>query len=302
MTFSVAPGEVVGLLGPNGSGKSTLFRILATLLEPTAGGAKVFGHDVVNDRLAARRRLGIVFQSPALDKELTARENLVYHGRLLGLDKVEAARRADRLLERVGLEQSSSQPTKRLSGGMRRRVEIARAMLDTPPLLLMDEPTVGLDPAARRNVWMMVNELRADLATPPTLLLSTHLMSDLESDAADCDRLILLNEGQVVANESPSALRSRVSGDVVTLVPEQASQAEALADHVRRTFQAEAIVTTGGGGGAVRIEREDGHELVASLLADRAALPVGVALREATVGRPTLEDVFIALTGRPLTM
>ena len=294
VSFAAEPGETLALLGPNGSGKTTLFRVLATLLKPTSGFARLHGHDVADDRDAARQLAGIVFQSPALDRELTARENLAYHGRLLGLPKRDALRRADALLDRVGLSGDAGKVAKRLSGGQRRRVEIARALAATPSVLLMDEPTVGLDPAARRDVWQLVRDLRHDAAEPGrppmTLVVSTHLLDDLDPDAADPNRLVLLDRGRVVADDAPDALRNRIGGDVVTLVPERPADADVLA-----AFVGEGAIATGG---RVRVEREGGHELVARLLGDRNALPV--PLREASVAKPTLRDVFLGLTGRPL--
>ncbi len=293
VSFDATVGSTLALLGPNGSGKTTLFRVLATLLDPNQGTATLCGCDVTQDRAAARELVGIVFQSPALDRELTAAENLTYHGRLLGLSKRDAVLRAASLLERVGLARDATTIAKRLSGGMRRRVEIARALMARPRVLLMDEPTVGLDPAARRDVWSLVANLRreaADDGRPITLVVSTHLLDDLDADGAGCDRLVLLDRGKVVADDTPDSLRNRIGGDVVTLVPEASDDAQALADYVGHGAQLLA--------GRVRIEREDGHELVADLLGRRRELPV--ALREASVSRPTLRDVFLSLTGRGL--
>ena len=293
VSLRVQPGEVVGLLGPNGSGKSTLFKVLATLLPPTSGTARVFGHDVAHDRDAVRRHLAVIFQQPALDKELTGRENLICHGRLHGLGGQTLRNKAAELIDAVGLADRADEPTKRLSGGMRRRMEIAKGLLSDPPLLLMDEPTTGLDPAARRQVWDLLERLRHRTARPPTVLVTTHLMDE----AGLCERLVLLDGGKVVAEGTPQALVERVGGDVVTLVPERAADAASLADAVSLRFGElrESIQTNGG---VVRIERPDGHELVSRVMSDRGSL--GVPVREAGVGRPTLEDVFLRLTGRGL--
>ena len=293
VSLRIDPGQVVGLLGPNGSGKTTLFRVLATLLKPTAGHARVFGHDVTTDRDAARRQFAVVFQSPALDKELTPRENLHCHGRLLGLGGSTLRERTAGLLDAVGVADRADEPTKRLSGGQRRRVEIAKGLLAEPPLLMLDEPTVGLDVAARRQVWDLLDRLRQRSARPTTVLVTTHLMDE----AARCDRLALLDRGRIVADDSPNALVDRVGGDVVTLVPERPADAATLAAAVveRLGERPESVSTVGG---AVRVERAAGHELVARAMADPAVL--GVPLREASVGRPTLEDVFLRLTGRGL--
>ena len=291
VSLRVEPGEVVGLLGPNGSGKSTLFKVLATLLPPTGGIARVFGHDVATDRLAVRRHLALIFQQPALDKELTGRENLLCHGRLHGLGGPTLKDKIANLIDAVGLADRADEPTKRLSGGMRRRMEIAKGLVTDPPLLLMDEPTIGLDPAARRQVWELLDRLRRRSPRPPAVLVTTHLMDE----AGLCERLILLDEGKVVAEGTPQALVDRVGGDVVTLVPERAADAEALAEAVVERF-GESRDAVRAAAGAVRIERPAGHELVSRVMADRD----GLAVREASVGRPTLEDVFLRLTGRGL--
>ena len=291
VSLRVEAGEVVGLLGPNGSGKSTLFKVLATLLPPTGGAARVFGHDVAGDRLAVRRHLAVVFQQPALDKELTGRENLVCHGKLYGLSGPELKQKVAGLIDAVGLADRADEPTKRLSGGMRRRMEIAKGLLTDPPLLLMDEPTSGLDPAARRQVWELLDRLRRRLARPPTVLVTTHLMDE----AGLCERLILLDAGKVVAQGTPQALVERMGGDVVTLVPERAGDAEALSQRVTAEFGIDPD-SVQKGGGVVRIERASGHELLSEVMARRTEL----AVREASVGRPTLEDVFLRLTGRGL--
>ena len=255
------------------------------------------GRDAATDRAAVRRCLGVVFQQPALDKELTASENLRCHGRLLGLGRREVASRSAELLETVGLGDKASEPAKRLSGGQRRRVELCKAMLAAPPVLLMDEPTVGLDPAARRDAWRLVADLRAASPTPTTVLVSTHLMDDLGPASADCDRLVLLDAGRVVADAPPAELVAGVGGDVVTLVPDRPEDAAKLADFAASRFGLDPA-SVSAVGGTVRIERGRGQELVADLFADRGSLPV--PLREATVGRPTLEDAYLRLTGRGL--
>ena len=291
VSLRIDAGEVVGLLGPNGSGKSTLFKVLATLLPPTDGAARVFGHDVAADRAAVRRHLAVIFQQPALDKELTGRENLICHGKLHGLSGVALKDKTGALIDAVGLADRADEPTKRLSGGMRRRMEIAKGLLTDPPLLLMDEPTTGLDPAARRQVWELLDALRRRLTRPPTVLVTTHLMDE----AGLCERLILLDAGKIVAEGSPQALVERVGGDIVTLVPERAADAEALSRRVIAEFGIDPV-SVQKGGGVVQIEQARGHELLSGVMARRTEL----AVREASVGRPTLEDVFLRLTGRGL--
>ena len=294
VSLAVRPGEVVGLLGPNGSGKSTLFRVLASLLRPTAGSVRIFGHDAATEPAAARRMLGVVFQSPALDRELTAAENLAYHGRLVGLGRAEAKRRAAEMLEAVGLEDKAGEPAKRLSGGMRRRLEIGRALLDAPPLLLMDEPTVGLDPAARRATWALLRSLRDSVKSPPAVLVSTHLMADLDADAAGPDRLVLLSGGRVVADAPPEELRLRASEDYLTLWPADPADVDALAAWAETRLRRDVPPPEHG---RLRIGSSSGAPELSTLLAETPP----VALREATVGRATLEDVYLDLTGRSLS-
>ena len=285
LSFRVAAGEIFGFLGPNGGGKTTLFRILATLVRPQGGTVRVFGTDLVSSgsqASAVRRRLGVVFQNPSLDIHLTVRENLVHQGHLYGLGGRDLAGRIDAALERFGLSERASQRALELSGGLRRRVEIAKALLHGPRLLLLDEPSTGLDPGARRDLWTTLEELRREGVT---VLLTTHFME--EGDR--CDRLALIDRGILVGEGSPAALKEEIGGDVITLAgPDLAALARDLGS--RFPDLAPEIRD-----GAVRLERERGHELVARLI---EALPGRVD--SVTVARPTLEDVFLHRTGRRL--
>lgn len=282
LSFRVAAGEIFGFLGPNGGGKTTLFRILATLARPQAGSVRVFGADLAADAAAVRRRLGVVFQNPSLDIHLTVRENLLHQGHLYGLGGRDLAARIDAALDRFGLAERGAQRALELSGGLRRRVEIAKALLHGPRLLLLDEPSTGLDPGARRDLWTTLEDLRRDGVT---VLLTTHFME--EGDR--CDRLALIDRGALVGEGSPAALKEEIGGDVITLSGpdpgelwrELAGRFPDLAPEIRD--------------GAVRLERERGHELVARLI---EALPGRVD--SVTVARPTLEDVFLHRTGRRL--
>lgn len=279
LSFQVASGEIYGFLGPNGGGKTTLFRILATLARPQGGEVRVFG---MQDPAAVRRMLGVVFQNPSLDIHLTVRENLVHQGHLYGLSGRDLSQRIDVALERFGLADRRDQKALELSGGLRRRVEIAKSLLHEPRLLLLDEPSTGLDPGARRDLWSTLEELRKEGVT---VLLTTHFME--EGDR--CDRLALIDRGSLVAEGSPAGLKQEIGGDVVTLagpdpdglVRDLATRFPELAPEVRD--------------GAVRLERDRGHELVARLI---EALPGRVDA--VTVARPTLEDVFLHRTGRRL--
>ncbi|HXG60612.1 MAG TPA: ABC transporter ATP-binding protein [Planctomycetota bacterium] len=270
VSFSVRPGEIFGLAGPNGSGKTTLFRILATALAPSVGSARVAGADL-SDPAAVRRRIGVVFQTPALDLKLTAHENLVHHGWLYGLRGRLLRKRVRELLERFGLAERADERVETLSGGLRRRVELAKALLHEPEVLLLDEPSGSLDPGARRDLWDRLRALRG-----VTVLLTTHLMEEADR----CDRLGILHRGRLVALGAPAELRAEVGGDVVTV---RARDAAALAAALRERFGVAAEASDG----VVRLSRERGHEFVSALY---EAFPDRI--EAVTVARPSLEDVF----------
>lgn len=278
--LEIAPGRLFGLLGPNGGGKTTLFRILATLLPPTAGSASILGIDVTRDPAAARERIGVVFQSPALDRTLTVRENLLTQGRLYGLHGPALRRDADALLSRFGLLERARDRVAVLSGGLRRRADVARALLHRPPLLLLDEPSTGLDPAARRDLHRLLRELCAGPLA--TVVLTTHLVDEAEA----CDELAILDAGKVVARGTPAELKGAVGGDVITIA---AREPERLAAGIESRFGGPARVIDG----AVRLERSEAHVLVPRLV---EAFPDRID--SITVGRPTLLDVFAQRTGR----
>lgn len=283
VSFEVAAGEIVGLLGPNGAGKSTLFSVLAGLLRPSAGALLLDGEELASGARALRARTGVVFQAPSLDAKLTAAENLVLGGRLFGVPRAEARRRAAALLADAGLADRAREPAGRLSGGMRRRLELARALVHRPSILLMDEPTAGLDAAAFRRAWEALHRLRRDEGL--TALVATHQPDEAEA----CDRLVVLAGGRVVASGTPEALRSRVAGDVLVL---EASDPGPLAEEISARFGLRARpVATG-----VQVERERGHELVPRLV---EAFPRG-RFRSVALRRPTLADAFLAITGQDL--
>lgn len=297
VSFAVAPGEIFGILGPNGGGKTTLFRVLSTMLRPTAGAVSVFGHDVVREPGRVRQQLGVVFQNPSLDIKLTARENLLHQGHLYGLRGAELASRIDDALKRVNLAERQEERVERYSGGMRRRVELAKALLHHPRLLLLDEPATGLDPGARRELWAQLEWLRTRQGV--TIALTTHLMDEADR----CDRLAILAGGKLRAVDSPAALKAQIGGDVVTLEPEAVAGSEAqavaaaLAGEIAQRFApwpagAEPRIVDG----KIRMERDNGPTFVATLA---GAFPGRV--RSLAVGRPTLDDVFTKLTGQALS-
>ncbi len=277
--FEVPRGEVFGLLGPNGGGKTTLFRILSTLLPVQSGAVHVLGHDVVAEQHDVRRRIGVTFQSPSLDAKLTVRENLLHQAHLYGLAGREAAGRIAGLVEQLGLADRTGDRAESLSGGLQRRVEIAKGLLHDPELLLLDEPSTGLDPGARHDLWVLLRRLRDDRGV--TVLVTTHLMEEAER----CDRLGILDHGRLVAEGTPDELRASVGGDCLTI---DTPDTTALAAAIGERFGIEPSVVDG----QLRIEREDGHELLRDVV---AAFPDRVT--SIVLGKPTLEDVFIARTG-----
>ncbi len=286
LSLTIEAGQIVALLGPNGSGKTTLFRILSTLVPPQEGRAAIFGLDLADagQQDAIRRRIGVVFQNAALDKQLTAEENLVYHGHLYGLGGNELRQRVRELLGRVNLLDRTGERVSTFSGGMRRRVEVAKGMLHRPQLMLLDEPSTGLDPIARGEVWNYLSEVRRSDGV--TVLLTTHLMDEADR----CDRVAIMDEGRLVAFDTPAALKERVGGDVITL-----KTAGATAAAVRAILQEKFGLDVGAAGddSTIRLERPRGHEFVPALI---EALPGMVD--SISVGKPTLEDVFIHVTGR----
>jgi ABC-2 type transport system ATP-binding protein len=279
ISFETKKGEIFGLLGPNGGGKSTLFRILATMMTPTGGTASIAGCDVVRDAARVRRLVGVVFQTHSLDKALTVEENLRAQGHLHGLSGARLRERMDSAMERLGLGERRKDLVEALSGGLRRRVEIAKALLHRPEVLLMDEASTGLDPAARRDVSLHIERLRENDGV--TVLLTTHILEE----AGRCDRLALLHNGRIVAEGSPGELRSRIGGDVVVL---ESGDAAALATGIERRFGlAPAIVD-----GRVRVEMPNGHRFIAEVV---EAFPG--AVESVGLHKPTLEDVFVRETG-----
>jgi ABC-2 type transport system ATP-binding protein len=279
VSFAVQPGEVFGLLGPNGGGKTTLFQIVSTLLVPSEGAVRVFGDDVVRAAARVRRRMGVVFQHPALDARLTVAENLTHQGHLYGLRGAELSRRIEGALRRVRLEDRSRDLVGTLSGGLQRRAEVAKALLHDPQLLVLDEPSTGLDPAARRDIWQDLERLRTERGT--TVIVTTHLMDE----AASCDRVGILDQGHLVAIGSPGELTRAIGGDVVLVT---SRQPEALGARIRERFGLRTELVDG----RLRIERQRAHEFVTDLV---EAFPGEIDA--VAFGRPTLEDVFVHHTG-----
>jgi ABC-2 type transport system ATP-binding protein len=279
LSLQVNRGEIFGFLGPNGSGKTTLFRILSTLIPAPPGSVKMFGLDAASSTNEIRNRIGVVFQSPSLDKQLTAAENLRHHAHLYGIHGRELDERMRTLLQRVDLLDRADERVDGFSGGMRRRVELAKGLLNRPQVLLLDEPSTGLDPGARIDLWRMLCDIQA---SGVTVLLTTHLMDEADR----CTRLAIMTAGKLVACDTPTALKERIGGDVITITSNDPAALKARL-HERLNVEAEAI------DGTLRIERPRGHEVVPQLIEAAPGMVESVS-----VGKPTLEDVFIHLTGR----
>ncbi len=279
VSFEVPAGQIFGLLGPNGGGKTTLFRLLATLLPPQSGQINIAGLDVARQPEQVRRQIGVTFQSPSLDNKLTVRENLVHQGHLYGLSGAGLSRRIDELLEALALGDRRRDLAGALSGGLKRRVEIAKSLLHRPAVLLLDEPSTGLDPGARHDLWRYLTGLRTSAKT--TILVTTHLMEEAEH----ADSLGILDRGQLVALGTPDELRQTVGGDCLTI---QTLDPDGLAVQIREHFSIEPRRL----GDALRVEAPAAHELLRDLV---AAFPAEITA--ISLARPTLEDVFIVRTG-----
>jgi ABC-2 type transport system ATP-binding protein len=279
LSLQVRRGEIFGFLGPNGSGKTTLFRILSTLIPAPQGKVTMLGLDLATNRDQLRSEIGVVFQSPSLDKQLTAEENLRHHGHLYGLHGKDLQQRMDRLLQSVGLTDRRNDRVEGFSGGMRRRVELAKGMLNQPKILLLDEPSTGLDPTARIDLWRYLNEIQSQDGV--TILLTTHLMDEADR----CSRLAILDHGKLVACDSPTALKERIGGDVITL---HSAQPAVVAQLIAEKFNLKPEALDG----VVRLQRPRGHEFIPQLIEAMPGL-----IDSVSVGKPTLEDVFIEATG-----
>jgi ABC-2 type transport system ATP-binding protein len=277
--FEVPVGETFGFLGPNGAGKSTTIKMLCTLARPTSGSATVAGHEVTSERDAVRRNIGLVFQDTTLDNYLTGAQNLKFHAALYGVPASAVEPRMRQVLEMVGLWERRDSVVMTYSGGMKRRLEIARGLLHAPHVLFLDEPTVGLDPQTRASIWEYINELkrREDI----TIFLTTHYMDEAEH----CDRIAIIDHGQIVAIDTPEALKASVGKDRVQIhtADDQAAIAE-----LKRDFGIEAAMHEG----AVTFSVASGEQFVPRLFAG-----LTTAIKAVSVARPTLDDVFMSYTG-----
>jgi len=279
VSFDVRPAEIFGLLGPNGSGKTTTFRILSTLMIPTGGSAEILGHDVARQPAEVRRNIGVVFQAQSIDEKLTAEENLTIVGNIYGLRGAALKQRVAEMLARVGLADRAKEKAETFSGGMQRRLELAKGLLHHPSVLLLDEPTTGLDPGARRDLWQYLQVLRDEEHV--TVLVTTHLMEEAER----CDRLAIYAEGNVVALGTPAELKSEIGGEILLLETEEP---DSIAQRIEQRFGLHPKVLDH----RVRIEIENAYRFVPDVVEAFPGEILGVS-----VHKPSLEDVFIRRTG-----
>jgi len=279
VSFQVSPAVLFALLGPNGGGKTTLFKLLSTLLPLQQGEIHLLGRDVRRQPAAVRRLIGVTFQAPSLDRKLSVFENLACHARLYGLTGPSLTTRVTELLDRLGLRERARDKVESLSGGLARRVEIAKGLLHSPRLLLLDEPSTGLDPGARLDLWRYLASLRDDAGV--TVIVTTHLMEEAER----CDDLALLDRGQIVARDSPAELRRSLGGDCLTI---RGPEPDSLAADISRQFG----VSVRQLGGELRIDAQTDHSLLGRVLD-----AFGPRIEAVSLARPTLEDVFVERTG-----
>lgn len=285
VSFTVNEGEIFGFLGPNGAGKSTTIQMLATLLPPSAGTARLAGYDVRHQPFEVRQQIGIVFQDPSLDNQLTAEENLRFHARLYGVPASDFRRRAQELLAMVGLEERRHALVSTFSGGMKRRLEIARGLLHSPRILFLDEPTVGLDPQTRAAIWEYVHRLRDQVGV--TVFMTTHYLDEAEH----CDRIAIIDHGRVVALDTPAALKRQLGGDVIHLRPRNPAALAAMAARIQEHL-------------GLDVNAADGRLVIrtadASSMAPRVLTAAGADVESLEIRQPSLDDVFLALTGRAI--
>jgi ABC-2 type transport system ATP-binding protein len=277
--LDVEAGETFGFLGPNGAGKTTTIGVLCTLVRPTAGAATVAGHDVTRERDEVRRNIGLVFQDTTLDGYLTAEENMRLHAELYGVPRAAVPDRMRQVMEMVGLWERRDSLVRTFSGGMKRRLEIARGLLHSPRVLFLDEPTVGLDPQTRSSIWGYIRELKA--REDITIFLTTHYMDEAEY----CDRIAIMDRGRIIVLDTPEALKASVGRDRVQIATDDD---EAAIEALRERFGLEATVAEG----LVTFAVENGGQFVPRLFAE-----LGVPIGSVSVSRPSLDDVFMSYTG-----
>jgi len=287
ISFSVKEGEIFGLLGPNGAGKTTTISILATITNLTSGSARIYDKDVARDKDEARKLIGIVFQDPSLDDELTGRENLDFHARLYGIKGKEKRDAIDKVLRLVELDDKANRQVKTYSGGMKRRLEIARGFIHNPKVLFLDEPTIGLDPQTRRKIWDYIVALNRKERI--TILLTTHYME--EADAI-CDRIAIIDHGRIIKMDTAERLKDSLGGDMISI---GSGDPKALAALIKRRRLPGSLKERDG---TLEITTKNGSQAIPKII--EMAKDAGIGVDSVTLNRPTLEDVFINLTGKAI--
>lgn len=288
VSFSVEEGEIFGFLGPNGAGKTTTMHMLCTLLRADSGTALVAGHDIRQDPNSVRRALGIVFQEPSLDDQLTGRENLRFHAMLYNMNRAEYMERSQRLLQLVELADRADEQVRNYSGGMKRRLEVARGLLHRPRVLFLDEPTLGLDPQTRRHIWDYLRQLRDRERV--TIFMTTHYMDEAEH----CDRVAIMDRGEIVALDQPDALKAMVGGDVITAWTSDNQRA------IQMLAGAVALEARTGPNAELILEVDRGETFIPEMMSILANGQQSVEVQSVRLRRPTLEDVFVKLTGHAI--
>ncbi|MFZ5754545.1 MAG: ATP-binding cassette domain-containing protein, partial [Bacillota bacterium] len=281
-SFEVSRGEIFGFLGPNGAGKSTTMKILATLLKPTSGYAVLNGLDIRANPQGVRQSIGMVFQETTLDEKLTARENLMFHGLLYNIPGKALRERMTKVLGMVELTERQDSLVRTFSGGMKRRLEIARGLIHYPKVLFLDEPTVGLDPQTRSHIWEYIHDLRKREGL--TIFLTTHYMDEAEN----CDRIAIIDHGQIVALDTPAGLKAQVGGDLIRMVVKDKHR-------IKELLQEEFSLSAQEFGEEVQIETGNGEEFIPILISKFPGQIQAISLSQ-----PTLDDVFLKLTGREI--
>ncbi len=288
ISFGVLESEIFGFLGPNGAGKTTTINVLCTLLRPSAGSARVNGYDVSSQQAEVRNSIGLIFQDPSLDEELTAYENLRFHAMMYDIARDDFLRRSDELMAMVDLTDKSRDQVRTFSGGMKRRLEIARGLLHRPRVLFLDEPTLGLDPQTRRHIWQYLHRLREQRDV--TMFMTTHYMDEAEN----CNRIGIIDHGKIVAIDTPAKLKERVGGDLVTL---RTSDNEAAGQRLR---EAHGVETRIGPEGQLIVETERGDQFIPKVIETFSNGKRPIEVHSVNLRQPTLEDVFIKLTGHAI--
>ncbi|QKT06569.1 ATP-binding cassette domain-containing protein [Gordonia sp. X0973] len=286
--LAVPVGSVYGVLGPNGAGKTTTVSMLATLLRPDAGQAKVFRYDVVRDAVAVRSLVGVTGQYASVDEDLTATQNLVLFGRLLGMSRPKSRSRAEELLESFGLQEAANRPLKEFSGGMRRRLDLAASLIDTPPLLFLDEPTTGLDPRTRAQMWDTIRDL---VAGGSTVLLTTQYLDEADQLA---DRIAVVDHGVVIADGTADELKQSVGSSTLQLTPADRADAARTAEIAERVVGEPAVLSPEAARVTVSLHRTNVVPDVLIALREQ-----GIDVEEISVQKPSLDEVFLTLTGKP---